>query len=158
MPPTPNPSPPDDDRSEAYDRAEKTIRAAQAALDRASVSSPEIPEQLRGKKPAGVSPLASTTGGKSGGATTTSSMSVAYGLAFELGVYLIVCAGAGWLVDTYAIGSGRTWTVVGAMFGLVGGMVRTIRGASAMYKAMDAPPKGHTPEKTPPRDKKPPAK
>ncbi len=154
MPTSPDPTPADDSNARAYDHAERAIRSAQAALDRASVSSPEIPEDLRITK----SPLASTAGGKSSGATTTSSMSVAYGLAFELGAYLIVCAGAGWLVDTYAIGSGRTWTVVGAMFGLVGGMVRTIRGASAMYKAMDAPAPGKPTDSPPPSGPKPRAK
>ncbi len=139
MPTPQNPQPADEDHGEAYDRAEKAIRAAQAALDRASVSGPEIPAELR--VPGDAARLRAARE-KPTGPTTTSSMSIAYGLAFELGVYLIVCTAAGWLADRYLVGSGRTWTLVGAGFGLVGGMIRTIRGAAKMYKAMDAGPGG----------------
>lgn len=64
----------------------------------------------------------------------------AYGIAFEFGVYLIVCAGAGWLVDRYVAGGGKTWTVVGAVFGLIGGGVRIVRAAQKMYREMDRKP------------------
>jgi F0F1-type ATP synthase assembly protein I len=63
----------------------------------------------------------------------------AYGMAFEFGVYLIVCAGMGWLADQYVVGSGKTWTVVGAGFGLVGGAVRLIRSTRKLYREMDKP-------------------
>ncbi len=154
MPNPQDPHPTGEDHGEAYDRAEKAIRAAQAALDRASVSGPEIPDRLRGPERAG----SKANQAKPSGPTTTSSMSVAYGLAFELGVYLLVCTGAGWLVDTYVVGSGKTWTLVGAGFGLVGGMVRTIRGAAKMYKAMDGPPGGTASDRARPPGPKPPMK
>jgi hypothetical protein len=84
-------------------------------------------------------------------------MSMAYGLAFELGVYLLVCTGAGWLVDTYVVGNGgRTWTVFGAAFGLAGGMIRTIRGAQAMFRAMDGPQSQAGTKTTKPSENSPP--
>lgn len=68
-----------------------------------------------------------------------SPMGKAYGIAFEFGVYLIVCAGVGWLADRYLVGSGQTWTVTGALFGMLGGGIRTVRATLRLYKEMDQP-------------------
>lgn len=66
-----------------------------------------------------------------------SSMAMAYGVALEFATYLGVCTAAGWAADTYLVGSGRRWTIFGAIFGLIGGGYRTWRGAKKLFEAMD---------------------
>lgn len=63
-----------------------------------------------------------------------SGLSAGYALATEFLVYLGVCAAVGWAVDRYVVGGGQVWTVVGAAFGLMGGVYRMIRGSSSMYE------------------------
>lgn len=65
-----------------------------------------------------------------------SGLSAGYALATEFLVYLGVCAAVGWAVDRYVVGSGQVWTVVGAAFGLMGGVYRMIKGSSTMYGAV----------------------
>jgi F0F1-type ATP synthase assembly protein I len=59
-------------------------------------------------------------------------MSRAYALAIEFIVYVGVCGGLGYLVDTYAVGKGQTWTVVGMAFGLLGAMIRLVRASKSL--------------------------
>lgn len=64
-----------------------------------------------------------------------SGLSAGYALATEFLVYVGVCAALGWAVDRYVVGGGQVWTVVGAAFGLAGGVYRMIKGSQSMYEA-----------------------
>jgi F0F1-type ATP synthase assembly protein I len=52
----------------------------------------------------------------------------ALALGYELILFILVCGGLGFALD-YFLASGRTWTTIGLIAGVVGGMVRFVRSA-----------------------------
>lgn len=63
----------------------------------------------------------------------------AYGIAIEFVVYIGVCAGIGWLVDRYVVGSAQTWTIVGLAFGLIGATIRIMKAVGKMTSGPKKP-------------------
>ncbi len=94
----------------------------------------EIPESLR--TPVDRSALQSgpLKQAPKGVQTPMSGISLAYALAIEFVVYIGVCAGLGYLIDRFAAGGGVTWTVVGAVFGLVGAVIRLMRASAKLNR------------------------
>lgn len=82
---------------------------------RTPVKRPEYPDQLSPKS-AGHTPDVNMAG-----------LSKGYALAIEFMVFMIVCGGAGYVVDRYVVQGGQTWTVVGTVCGLIGGCIRAYR-------------------------------
>ena len=80
-----------------------------------------LPKPLPGSLPV-------TKGG--GGKVSLSPGWELYGLATEFIVFILVFTGIGWAVDRYA-GTGKIGVMVGSLLGIVLGVWRLIRGATA---------------------------
>ncbi|HLP83249.1 MAG TPA: AtpZ/AtpI family protein [Phycisphaerales bacterium] len=66
--------------------------------------------------------------------TNMSGLSKGYALAIEFLVFLLVCGGAGWAIDTYVVGSGSLWTVIGGAFGLCGAIYRAYKASQSLTR------------------------